>query len=422
MSQARRTLTRRPNGAGYREELAERIRGYTHMINLAAISSGGDQRRPYQVAEGVAIIDICGALVNERWWWDESEYSQIRAEVAQALDDAEVKKILLRVNSPGGETDGAFETAAFLADAAKKKPMWAIADVMACSAGYLLACQASRLYVAPVSGRVGSIGVYALHMDFSGMLEQMGIKPTFITAGEGKTNGNPYEPLTKDAKDDIKANVDRLYGEFVRSVASARDLSEDAVVALGAYCYEGSKASIGAGLADVAGLLDDAWLALATMPDDDSPGTKNPPLLEKISAPMAGANTASTTDRPPLQQQQEANMSIRVTSDMMIEAAKKIAAEMESQRPGGNGGQARIPAATDRPAATGKCTGAHVIRAMEKLVAEMELQRPGSDRGHAQASSATQPPATQRPAATGKVTGALVISQMEKLVADMQKR
>jgi hypothetical protein len=42
-------------------------------------------------------------------------YGEILAEVEQAIADPEVRAVLLRVNSPGGDSENAFETAAALA-------------------------------------------------------------------------------------------------------------------------------------------------------------------------------------------------------------------------------------------------------------------------------------------------------------------
>lgn len=253
----------RPVGHAYADELTRRFGRRPHLCQIDAVGGGGEKRRPYQLAEGVAIIDVSGVLVNEAWWYDETEYRQIQREVKQAVEDAEVKGILLRVASPGGETDSAFETAAVLAEAGQKKPLWAVTDPYAYSAGYLLASQAAKIYVPPVTGGVGSVGVYMLHLDYSERLKEMGVKPTFIAAGKGKTDGNAYEPLGEEALKRFKAEVDRLYGEFLGHVSRARKMPEESLRKLGAVCLYGSAAALGAGMADRAGTLEQAWYEFA---------------------------------------------------------------------------------------------------------------------------------------------------------------
>jgi hypothetical protein len=51
-----------------------------------------------------------------------------------------------------------------------------------------------------------------------------GVKYTYIYAGAKKTDGNPHQPLSKSAKSDIQAEVDREYEMFVECVARNRDM------------------------------------------------------------------------------------------------------------------------------------------------------------------------------------------------------
>lgn len=237
--------------------MLEAIGAGSHMIERAAAYTEYDDPRPYDVQDGIAIIDISGPLSASESWW-KCSYPGVVREVTQAVEDSEVQGIILRVNSPGGETDRAFESAALIEEAAKQKPTWCVADVNAYSAGYLLACAADRIYAAPISGGVGSIGVYCLHLDYSGMLEQAGIDVTEISAGKGKTDGSPWKPLSAAALKDIKANVDRLYGEFVAYVARRRNMTEESIRNTGAALKQGAASAIEAGLADRAGSLETA--------------------------------------------------------------------------------------------------------------------------------------------------------------------
>lgn len=223
----------------------------------------GDYGRPAEpkTGAGIAVIPVTGMLTEASGWYG-STYSEIRRQVSAAVDDPSTKGILLKVNSPGGSTDKAFETADFLAAAGKKKPIWAVCDANCYSAAYLLASQAAKIYVAPTSGGAGSIGVYAAHVDYSGMLEKEGIAVTLISAGRGKTDGNPYEPLSDTAKGKIQADVDRLYGEFVAAVSRGRKIDEKEVRKLGADLYPEQKA-LDAGLADAIGTYDQALAVMA---------------------------------------------------------------------------------------------------------------------------------------------------------------
>lgn len=295
----RSALKARPATEAYRREMDSRFAQRPMFCAMEMIgSTPPTPRKPYQVAERVAVIDIAGMLVMEAWYLDETAYGEIQYEVAFAREDPDVDAILLRIASPGGETDGAFETAAMIADTAKSKPVYAVADPYAYSAAYLLASPAKLIYAQSISGGVGSIGVYALHLDYSGYLAQAGIKPTFVTAGKGKTEGNPFEPLSKEAFANWQAQVNRLYGEFVAAVASGRKLSESAIIKLGAALFEGSKAALGSGLADRVGSAETAWLDLATKVAQTKLGSRTAADAEQQGASMGVEQIEQPTPTP----------------------------------------------------------------------------------------------------------------------------
>jgi len=112
-----------------------------------------------------------------------------------------------------------------------------VQSTSAYSAAYLLASQANRIYCSPVSGGVGSIGVFCTHFDLSGALEGAGIKVTLVSAGKGKTDGNPYEPLSETALADMKQYVGYLYGEFVGAISRGRGLATAGIVEYGGACF-----------------------------------------------------------------------------------------------------------------------------------------------------------------------------------------
>jgi signal peptide peptidase SppA len=250
-----------------REEVLRLFGAKPLLIEATKLDAAYGARKPYPVQEGVAVIDIAGLLANEPSLFDAilfgaTAYGQILDEVEQAIADPEVRAVLLRVNSPGGDSENAFETAAALAALARQKPIWAVADNSMFSAAYLLATAAERIYVPEFTGGVGSIGIYAEHLDWSEYNRKLGVKVTYIAEGEGKTDGNPNEPLSEAARAALEAEVARLYGLFVRWVATRRGLSEQAIRDMGAALKYGPDA-VAAGLADRTGTFRTALADLA---------------------------------------------------------------------------------------------------------------------------------------------------------------
>lgn len=204
--------------------------------------------KPFAFAGGVALIPIHGILLNKMSWGSSyaTGYDYIRRLYQAAVADPDVEAIVYDVNSPGGMAAGCAELAAELAT--RQKPSLAVIDASAYSAAYWLATAADHIAVTP-SGGVGSIGVVAMHVDFSQALEQDGIKVSFIQAGAEKTDGNPYEPLSTRARASIQRSVDSLYGLFTGAVADYRGLPDDDVRATEARTYQPDEAQE-LGLAD----------------------------------------------------------------------------------------------------------------------------------------------------------------------------
>ena len=209
---------------------------------------------------GIAVIPIHGTLVKRVLGMEAASgltsYGGIAQEIDAALADPQVQGILLDIDSPGGEASGSFELARKIRHAATQKPLWAVANDAAYSAAYALAASAQRLIVTETGG-VGSIGVIALHIDQSAKDAQEGYRYTAVTAGAHKNDFSPHHPLSDEAKAELQAEVDRLYGLFVEHVAAMRSLDADAVRATEAGLYFGANA-ITAGLADAVSSFETA--------------------------------------------------------------------------------------------------------------------------------------------------------------------
>lgn len=194
--------------------------------------------KPFAYSNGTAIIPIHGLLVNRMSWGASfaTGYDFIRSQSQAAVADPEVKSIIYDVNSSGGLATGCAELGNVIYGARGKKPSLAVVDARCYSAAYWLASACDRVVVTP-SGGVGSIGCAAMHVDLSKMLEDEGIKVTYIYEGAEKVDGNSFEPLSTRARESIQRDVSYHYSGFVEAVARNRGLSEDDVRATEARCY-----------------------------------------------------------------------------------------------------------------------------------------------------------------------------------------
>lgn len=188
---------------------------------------------------------------------------QLRGQLRAALASRSVDALLFDFDSPGGTVNDVPELADEIREARKVKPMAAVANGLAASAGYWLAAATGDITVSP-SGEVGSIGVYTIHEDWSKALEEDGIAVTAVSAGKYKLEGAPWLPLDEEAKAALQGRVDEVYGWFVKSVSIDRNDSQENV--RGGYGQGrvlAAKDAVKANLADRIGTFDDALARLA---------------------------------------------------------------------------------------------------------------------------------------------------------------
>lgn len=214
----------------------------------------------------VTVIPIMGALTQRGSWFGMS-LEGIRQTFRSALADSGVKAIVLEFDSPGGDVYGVEELATEIRQGRGTKPIVAVANALAASAAYYLASQAEEVFVTP-SGEIGSIGVYGAHEDWSRALDQMGITITLISAGEGKVDGNPFEPLTDEVRAAIQSDVDRYYGMFAAAVSKGRGVNVDVVRSEWKAKVYGAKDAVKIGMATQVGTIDDAVRRAGAMARD----------------------------------------------------------------------------------------------------------------------------------------------------------
>lgn len=213
--------------AGYRptaEEIRERI----------GIPPDTGDLEQEATASPVAVIDLSGPIFPKANLMTEvsgaSSIDTFRASFREAIASPDVTAILLNIDSPGGSTGQIPEMAAEILASRGQKPIVAQANGWAASAAYWLAAAADEIVITP-SGEVGSIGVYTVHDDISAAQEKLGVKTTLVSAGKYKTEGNPFEPLSDEARADMQQGVDAMYEMFVASVAKGRGVTAKTVLA-----------------------------------------------------------------------------------------------------------------------------------------------------------------------------------------------
>lgn len=221
-------------------------------------------RRDRMVAQGggeIAVIPIVGVMIPRADAFSEMSGAvntqRIGQAIRRAVADPGIAAIVLDIDSPGGMAAGTPELADIIYQSRGRKPIVAVANTLAASAAYWVGTAADELVVSP-SGEVGSVGVLAAHVDWSGYMEMSGQRVTYISAGKYKTEMNPYEPLGDEARAYAQSQIDDIYNQFVRTIARNRKASVDTIrSSFGEGRTVFARQAVAAGMADRVATLDE---------------------------------------------------------------------------------------------------------------------------------------------------------------------
>lgn len=133
-----------------------------------------------------------------------------------------IDAVLLEINSPGGTPVAAERIAQRFRDSSL--PVIGLVGDMAVSGGYLVAA-ASDYLIASAMSDVASIGVNMSYLEESQKNEEEGVTYVQLMTGEYKDVGSPNRPITEEERGLLQADLEIIHDEFVRQVASYRDLS-----------------------------------------------------------------------------------------------------------------------------------------------------------------------------------------------------
>ena len=180
---------------------------------------------------------------------------RIKADLRRAANDASVKAVVVRVNSPGGSAVASNEIYKAIKDFGK--PVVFSFGETAASGGYYIAC-AGKWIVANPDTLTGSIGVISELPNAEELMKKIGVEFIVIKSGQNKDIGSPFRQMTDEEKKLWQVIIDQVYDGFVKIVAEGRNLPEDKVRQLAdGRVYTGRQAKE-LGLVDQLGYLDDA--------------------------------------------------------------------------------------------------------------------------------------------------------------------
>ena len=203
-------------------------------------------------ARHVVRVNVSGIIGSER---------QLTQAVRGLAKDDSVVAVVLTVDSPGGSVAGGESLHDALTFVAAAKPVVAVMEGTAASAGYMISLPAARIFASNAT-LTGSIGVILETGSAGGLLEKLGLSADAIISGSLKDQPSFTHGLSLAGRDYLQGLVNNLFGQFVTMVVQARHLDEARVRQLAdGRAYSGQQA-LELGLVDEIGGETEAraWL------------------------------------------------------------------------------------------------------------------------------------------------------------------
>ena len=261
---------------GYRQVALDT---YLQHINSALPQTDS---RP-QVAVVVAEGEIAGGKLPAGKVGGESTSALLR----QARDDDDVKAVVLRVNSPGGEVFASEQIRREVAalKTAGKPVVVSMGDVAA-SGGYWISMNADRIYADP-STITGSIGIFGLFPTLDRSLDKLGVHTDGVATAKYAGAFDLTRPLDPGVATTVQAVIEKGYRDFTGRVANARGKTVEQIDSIAqGRVWSGAQAK-DRGLVDAFGNLNDAVTDAASRAKLGKPDTWQTRYIEDSTTPLS---------------------------------------------------------------------------------------------------------------------------------------
>ena len=153
------------------------------------------------------------------------DVSKTLDDISKAKNDANIKGVLLYVNSPGGAVAPSVELAYAIKELREVKPVVAYASGVMASGSYYASIWANEIIANPGS-MIGSIGVIMQGFNAQELLDKIGISTQTVKAGKYKESGTPTRKWFDYEEEQLKSVINDTYDMFITDVSNARGLEK----------------------------------------------------------------------------------------------------------------------------------------------------------------------------------------------------
>jgi protease-4 len=228
----------------------------------------------------IAIIYAQGEIGNGEGDLNIIGEGSMRRSLQEARKNENIKAIVLRIDSPGGNALTSDLIWREIELTKKVKPVVVSMGNYAASGGYYLACNANKIF-AEANTITGSIGVFGTLPNFSKLIDKVGIHVEQVNTHENAADYSVFKPLDEKFRIVTQESVERIYNTFINRVAAGRKMTFAQVDAIAqGRVWSGSEA-LKVGLIDEIGGMDAALKEAAKLAKINTYKTQNFPQYEK---------------------------------------------------------------------------------------------------------------------------------------------
>jgi protease-4 len=245
----------------YAKKAASTVEDYSKNDIIAIIYAQGE------IMDGEGDVNIIGE-------------GSINRSLKEAREDDDVKAIVLRVDSPGGNALTSELIWREIEITKKVKPVVVSMGNYAASGGYYIAANADRIFAEP-NTITGSIGVFGMLPNMNQLGKNIGINAEQVKTHDNASGYSVFEPIDENFKGYVLESIERIYATFLKRVADGRKMTTAQVDAIGQGRVWTGVDAHKLGLVDEIGGLDAAIKYAAKLGKTSSYRTENYPEYEK---------------------------------------------------------------------------------------------------------------------------------------------
>jgi protease-4 len=243
-------------------ELRDKLGGNPAKVNAAQYATVPAESAGLPGHSHIAMIVGSGDIVRGGAGDDGSEQGTLTSFGFDKLlrevgGDSNIRGVIVRIDSPGGESTASDEIWREMNLLSKKKPLVISMSDVAASGGYYMAMTGDPVVAYPQT-ETGSIGVVFGKPNLRGLYDKLGVSKDGVQQGKHADIDSDYTELTPEERQLLRQGIDENYRDFVTKVANARHRGFDQIEPLAqGRVWLGSQAKEH-GLVDELGGLDTA--------------------------------------------------------------------------------------------------------------------------------------------------------------------